>query len=73
MTELLPPHADARPSTRTLHGVQWSDDFAWLRDDNWQQVMRDPSVLRDDIRGYLEAENAWTSQTMAPTAALRET
>jgi oligopeptidase B len=37
-----------------------TDPYAWLRDDNWQEVMRDPSVLNPDIRAYLEAENAFT-------------
>jgi protease II len=34
--------------------------------------MRDPSVLTPEIRTYLEAENAWTETTMAPTAASKK-
>ena len=36
------------------------DPYNWMKDENWQQVMKDPSVLRADIRDYLEAENAFT-------------
>ena len=36
------------------------DPYHWMKDENWQQVMQDPSVLRADIREYLEAENAYT-------------
>ena len=31
-----------------------------FKDDNWREVIRDPSRLRADIRAYLDAENAWT-------------
>nr|WP_321440857.1 S9 family peptidase [uncultured Hyphomonas sp.] len=49
------------------------DPYHWMKDENWQEVMRDPSVLRADIREYLEAENAYTKANFeAPTADLRE-
>ena len=48
------------------------DPYAWLRADNWQEVLRDPSVLDPDIRAYLEAENAYTDAAMAPLEARRK-
>lgn len=49
------------------------DPYHWMKDDGWQEVMRDPSVLRADIREYLEAENAYTKANLeAPTTELRE-
>ena len=66
-----PPVAPRKPVTRTLHGRSRTDDYAWLKDENWQQVMRDPAVLRADVRAYLEAENACTEASMAPAEALR--
>ncbi|MFN7166541.1 MAG: S9 family peptidase [Pannonibacter sp.] len=70
---VLPPRAEARPVTLTTHGFTRQDDYAWLRADNWQEVMRDPSVLADDIRAYLEAENAYLEAQMTPTKALQDT
>jgi len=67
-----PPIAEKRPVTSNQHGVELTDDYAWLRADNWQEVMHDPSVLADDIRAYLEAENAYMTEAMADTDALRE-
>ena len=32
------------------------DPYAWLKDDNWKEVMRDPQQLRPDIRNHLDAE-----------------
>ncbi len=50
-----------------------NDPYHWMKDENWQDVMRDPSVLRQDIRAYLEAENAYTkAQLEDPTTTLRE-
>ena len=69
-----PPVAPRKPITfPVLHGHRRSDDYAWLKDGNWQQVMRDPAVLRADIREYLEAENAYKEAVLAPTEALRAT
>ncbi len=50
-----------------------TDDYAWLKDDNWQEVLRDPSILDADIRNYLEAENAYTESLLGHTAALQKT
>lgn len=68
-----PPVAARRPRTTRVHGVERTDDYAWLRADNWQEVMRDPSRLAADIRRHLDAENAYTRAAMATTAGLRET
>ncbi|MEI2384586.1 S9 family peptidase [Breoghania sp. JC706] len=68
-----PPRADKRPFATVTHGITKTDDYAWLRAGNWQEVMRDPGVLAADIRAYLEAENAYTDAAMADTQALQET
>ncbi len=70
---LSPPSAKKHPVTHTRHGHTRVDDYAWLRADNWQDVMRDPSVLSPEIRDYLEAENAYFSEQMADTEGLQET
>ena len=41
-----PPIAEKRPRTYTVHRVTLTDDYAWLKDENWQQVLRDPSVSK---------------------------
>jgi oligopeptidase B len=70
---MKPPRAEKRPTSETHHGITRSDDYAWLRADNWQEVMHDPSVLAADIRAHLEAENAWTEAQLGDTKALQET
>ena len=66
------PTPEARPVTIEQLGRTRTDEFAWLRDDNWQEVMRDPSVLRQDIRDHLEAENAYYNAVMEPLSGLEE-
>lgn len=69
---LAAPIAAKRPTSRTMHGVEIADDYAWLRAENWQEVMRAPAALDAEIRAHLDAENAYTEATTAPLAALRE-
>jgi oligopeptidase B len=69
---MKPPIAEKRPVTDSRHGHTLTDNYAWLRADNWQEVMRDPSVLAEDIRAYLEAENAYFKDRMSDTDDLQE-
>ena len=66
-----PPMAERRPTFTVHHGVELVDEFAWLRVENWQEVMRDPGVLDPNIRAYLEAENAFADAALADTKDLQ--
>ncbi len=67
-----PPVAKKVPLSDTRHGITRTDDYAWMRADNWQDVFRDPSVLDPEIRTHLEAENAYQKKLMANTKALQK-
>jgi oligopeptidase B len=67
------PVAPRRPHAFTTHGIAITDDYAWLKDANWQEVLRDPSLLDADIRNYLEAENDFTESLLGHTASLQKT
>jgi len=56
----------------TRHGQTRTDEFAWLRAENWQEVFRDPSLLEPKIRQHLDAENAYQTALMADTAAIQK-
>ena len=73
-TSRLPPapRAERRPKSMTRHGITLSDDYAWLRADNWREVMRDPTSLDPEIRAYLGEENAYTAAALARTEALQQ-
>jgi len=67
------PRAEKRPQPDEHHGIVRIDNYAWLRDENWREVMRNPDALNGDIRAYLEAENTYTEEALKPLAELRET
>jgi oligopeptidase B len=68
-----PPRAKKSPVTVEHHGIHVTDDYGWLRAADWQNVMRDPSLLEPDIRAHLEAENAYTDAMLADTTDLQAT
>ncbi len=59
---MTPPIAKTVPASATLFNDTRQDPYAWLRN------REDPDTIP-----YLEAENAYTEQVMAPTAALQAT
>ncbi|GAB4072353.1 S9 family peptidase [Ancylobacter sonchi] len=65
-----PRHA---PLIRQFHGETLTDAYAWLRAENWRDVMRDPSLLAPDIRAHLDAENRSADAWFAPQANLCRT
>ncbi|WP_367715412.1 S9 family peptidase [Nitratireductor sp. GISD-1A_MAKvit] len=72
-SDARPPRPAARPVTERRHGIERTDEYGWLRADNWQEVLRDPKLLAQDIRAHLEEENAYQARLMADTEALQET
>lgn len=65
------PSVAKKPVTDTRHGITRTDDYAWLRADNWQQMFKDTSILDPEIRSYLEAENAYMDAAMGDTKELQ--
>jgi oligopeptidase B len=72
-TKIQAPTAPRRPHATTLHGITVTDDYAWLKDENWQEVLREPAILKADIRAYLEAENTYTDALLGHTDGLQKT
>ncbi len=66
-----PPKAAKHPQRLEQLGRVRTDDYAWMKDDNWQQVLRDPAALRADVREHLDAENAYTKAMLAGTEGLQ--
>jgi oligopeptidase B len=62
-----PPVAARRPSTTTHHGIELTDDWAWIRDPGY------PKVTDPDVLDYLKAENAYYEEVMAPLKPLADT
>lgn len=67
-----PPIAEKRPIEIEQHGIKRTDNYAWMRDENWQEVLRDPGELDADIREYLDAENGFYGEATGDLEALRD-
>jgi len=73
MTKASPPLAKRVDQSHTHHAITRQDPYAWLRADNWQEVMQKPEALDPEIRAYLEAENSYYETEFGqPTAALQD-
>ena len=71
--DVAPPRIPRRAFRTRVHGVELSDDYAWMRADNWREVLRDPIHLPADIRAVLEAENTYAEAHLAPLSDLKRT
>ena len=52
-----PPVAPKHPKRIEQLGRVRVDDYAWMKDDNWQALLRDPSQVRPDIKAHLSSQS----------------
>ena len=60
-----PPRARKKLVKRKVHNKELSDHFDWIRDNNWQEVLHSPDVLKKNIRKYIDEENRWTKKKLS--------
>ncbi|PHS27810.1 MAG: S9 family peptidase [Robiginitomaculum sp.] len=73
-TPLKPaPKAKRVPHETVCGAHRILDDYAWLRADNWRDVMVKPDSLATEIKDYLLAENAYCDSALDDTSVLQET
>lgn len=61
---IAPPKARKQPLTSVHHGLELTDDYAWLRDPGY------PNVSDKQVLDHLKAENAWFEERMKPHQGL---
>lgn len=69
----VPPVAKKIPVTIEQLGRTRTDDYQWMKDDNWQAVLRDPTLIKADVKEHLTQENAYREAMLASTLPLQET
>lgn len=69
---LAAPVVEKRPEKIVQHGRSRIDNYAWLRDASWQDVLRNPEKLSGDIRTVLDAENAYYASVTGDLEPLRK-
>ncbi len=68
----VPPIAKKKKTEITQHGQTRVDDYAWLKDENWQKVIQTPNLLSTEIRKHLEAENNYLETCLDDTKTLQK-
>lgn len=66
------PRAKRVPTRRVVHNVTLQDDFAWLRAENWQQVIEEPDTVPAEIKRYLSAENRYAAHGFRASRPLQK-
>jgi oligopeptidase B len=69
----VPPVARKVPVRIEQLGRVRTDDYQWMKDDNWQAVLKDPSLIKADVKAHLTEENAYREAMMASTLPLQTT
>ena len=54
------PQLRKKPEQKTCHNTSWEDNYSWVHQKNILEVLKDPSKLDEEVRKYLEDENAYT-------------
>lgn len=68
----LPSPPSHRKSVRqiTKFGLQREDTYAWMKPQDWQRVLRDPTALDAEIKKAIDGENAYTKACLAGSCDL---
>jgi len=62
-----PPDAAKKPHTTEIHGLQLHDDYFWMRLSDEQKEAKESDAQTAEVVAYLEAENSYKKEVMAPT------
>ena len=68
----VPPVAKKIPVRIEQLGRVRTDDYQWMKDDNWQAVLRDPTLIKAEVKEHLDAENAYREAMMVSTLPLQD-
>ena len=70
--KISPPKAKKIPFESNHHNNKLVDQYHWIRDDNWQEVLHSPKVLKKEIRDYIDKENQWTDRYLSILSSDKE-
>ena len=68
----IPPVAEQKPFSITMHGHTRQDEYHWMRLSEEQRSASEPDAHTREVIAHLEAENAYTKAVLAPMDSLKE-
>ena len=55
-----------------IHGEELIDDYAWIKQKDWQTVLKNPSKLNKEVLKYIEDENNYKSEQLKDLTDLKK-
>jgi oligopeptidase B len=54
-----------------IHNEDLPDNYAWIKQKNWQEVLKNPKKLNDEVANYLTEENAFVKEQLKENKQLQ--
>jgi oligopeptidase B len=55
-----------------IHNDKLHDDYAWIKQKDWQTVLKDPSKLNDEVLKYINEENEFKTNELKDLDNLKQ-
>jgi oligopeptidase B len=68
----LVPKLRKEKKTIQLHGHELVDEYSWIKQEDWQEVLKDPSKLNTEVLKYIEAENSFKDESLKDLKDLKK-
>ena len=68
----LVPKLRKEKKTIQLHGHELVDEYSWIKQEDWQVVLKDPSKLNTEVLKYIEAENSFKDESLKDLKDLKK-
>jgi len=66
------PQLNKKSEIKTCHNSSWEDNYSWIHQDDILEVLKDSKKLNQDVRAYLEEENAYTDFHLSDTKKIQK-
>ena len=61
------PQLEKKLELKSCHNVEWEDNYSWIHQENILEVLKDKNKLNEEVKKYLEDENAYTEHHLKDT------
>ncbi len=60
-------------SITRIHNSELLDEYSWIKQKNWQEVLKNPEKLHEEVKNYLNEENNFIKTQLQDQESLKET
>ena len=66
------PQLEKKLEIKSCHNVEWDDNYSWIHQENILEVLKDKNKLNEEVKKYLEDENAYTEYHLKDTKNIQK-